>query len=99
MVLIPLAPLAIRLSKYSFSSGSCCIAEICRREGIAAPHYYRWSKDFLEAGKKPMNGDTMREANTEEVTELRSENDELKQVVAELMLKNRVLKKSTTGYE
>ena len=79
--------------------GEDSIAEICRREGIAPALYYRWSKDFLEAGKKRLLGDTMREANTSEVQGLRKENDDLKKIVAELYLKNRVLKKSTTGLE
>ncbi len=60
------------------------------------PHY-RWSKDFLEAGKKQLAGDTVREATSDEVKELRAENSELKEVVAEITLKNRVLKKSLTG--
>ena len=77
--------------------GEESIAELCRREGIAANLYYRWSKDFLEAGKKRLNGDTVREATSDEVKVLRSENRELKEVVAEMMLKNRVLKKSLTG--
>ncbi len=77
--------------------GESSIAELCRREGIAANLYYRWSKDFLEAGKKRLNGDTVREATSSEVKVLRSENRELKEVVAELTLKNRVLKKSLTG--
>lgn len=79
--------------------GEDSIAEICRREGIAPALYYRWSKDFLEAGKRRLTGDTMREANTSEVKELRSENSELKEVVAELLLANRMLKKNTTGSE
>ena len=77
--------------------GEESVAGICRREGIAPALYYRWSKDFLEAGKKRLMGDTMREANTGEVKNLRDENTELKSVVAELLLKNRVLKKNTTG--
>ena len=79
--------------------GEESVAGICRREGIAPALYYRWSKDFLEAGKKRLMGDTMREANTGEVKNLRDENAELKAVVAELLLKNRVLKKNTTGLE
>ena len=79
--------------------GEDSIAEICRREGIAPSVYYKWSKTFLEAGKKRLNGDTAREANSDEVTELRTENDQLKQLVAELSLKNRVLKKSLSGLE
>ncbi len=79
--------------------GEESIAEICRREGIAPSVYYKWSKSFLEAGKKRLNGDTAREANSDEVTELRTENEQLKQLVAELSLKNRVLKKSSSGLE
>jgi transposase len=79
--------------------GEESIASICRREGINPNLYYRWSKDFLEAGKKRLNGDTVREANSGEVSDLRSENDQLKQLVAELSLKNRVLKKSLNGLE
>ena len=75
------------------------IAAICRREGIAPSLYYKWSKSFLEAGKKRLKGDTMREANSDEVSELRKENEQLKQLVAELSLKNRVLKKSFNGLE
>ena len=79
--------------------GEVSIAELCRREGIVSNLYYRWSKDFLEAGKKRLCGDTAREASSSEVTDLRSENDQLKQLVAELSLKNRLLKKSLTGLE
>jgi len=75
------------------------IAAICRREGIAPSLYYKWSKSFLEAGKRRLKGDTMREANSDEVSELRKENEQLKQLVAELSLKNRVLKKSLSGLE
>lgn len=74
--------------------GEQSIKELCRREGIASNLYYRWSKDFLEAGKKRLAGDTIREATSNEVKELRRENRELKQVVAETVLHNRVLKKS-----
>ena len=77
--------------------GDESIAALCRREGIAANLYYRWSKEFLEAGKKRLNGDTVREATSNEVKVLRSENRELKEVVAEMTLKNRVLKKSPAG--
>ena len=73
--------------------GEQSVSELCRREGIAANLYYRWSKDFLEAGKKQLAGDTVREATSDEVKDLRSENRELKEVVAEITLKNRVLKK------
>jgi transposase len=79
--------------------GEDSIAAICRREGIAPGLYYKWSKSFLEAGKKRLKGDTMREANSDEVSALRKENEQLKQLVAELSLKNRVLKKSLSGLE
>ena len=77
--------------------GEMSIAELCRREGIAQNLYYRWSKDFMESGKKRLNGDTMREANTSEVQSLRNENAQLKEAVAELLLQNRILKKSMNG--
>ena len=79
--------------------GEVSISELCRREGIVANLYYRWSKDFLEAGKKRLSGDTAREATSSEVTDLRSENDQLKQLVAELSLNLRLAKKSLTGLE
>jgi transposase len=79
--------------------GEVSIAELCRREGIVSNLYYRWSKEFLEAGKKRLSGDTVREATSSEVGDLRSENDQLKQLVAELSLKLRLAKKSLTGLE
>ena len=79
--------------------GEDTIAELCRREGIAQSLYYKWSKEFLEAGKGRLAGDTKRQASSGEVDELRRENEQLKQLVAELMLKNRVLKKSVLGSE
>ena len=79
--------------------GEDSIAAISRREGIAPSLYYKWSKTFLQAGKRRLDGDTIREANSDEVSELRRENEELKQLVAELSLKNRVLKKSLNGLE
>ena len=79
--------------------GKESIAAICRREGIAPSLYYKWSKTFLQAGKRRLDGDTIREANSDEVRELRQENEQLKQLVAELSLKNRVLKKSLNGLE
>ena len=79
--------------------GESSIAELCRREGIVPNLYYRWSKDFLEAGKKRLQGDTVREASSAEVVGFRQENEQLKQLVAELSLKNRLLKKSLTGLE
>ncbi len=77
--------------------GEESIASLCRREGIAANLYYKWSKEFLEAGKKRLQGDTKREATSSEVIDLRKENDQLKQLVAELSLTNRVLKKNSNG--
>ena len=79
--------------------GETSIAELCRREGIVSNLYYRWSKDFLEAGKRRLQGDTTREATSSEVSDLKSENDQLKQLVAELSLKYRLAKKSLTGLE
>lgn len=72
--------------------GETSIAELCRKEGISKANY-KWSKDFMEAGKRRLSGDTMREANTSEVQELRGENMDLKQLVAELSLEVRKMKK------
>ncbi len=77
--------------------GEDSIAELCRREGISQNLFYRWSKEFLEAGKKRLAGDTAREATSEEVKSLRREAVALKEVVAELTLENRLLKKSMIG--
>jgi len=77
--------------------GEDSIAELCRREGISQNLYYRWSKEFLEAGKKRLAGDTAREATSDEVRTLRREAGALKEVVADLTLENRLLKKSMTG--
>jgi transposase len=79
--------------------GEVSIAEICRREGINPNIYYKWSKEFLEAGKKRLLGDTVREATSTEVVDLKKENEQLKALVAELSLKNRVLKKSLSSLE
>ena len=79
--------------------GEESIAELCRREGISPNLYYNWSKEFLEAGKKRLQGDTNREATSSEVVELRQEARELKELVAELTLENRGLKKSLGGTE
>lgn len=79
--------------------GEASIAEVCRKEGINPNVYYKWSKEFLEAGKKRLQGDTERAATSNEVVDLRKENDQLKALVAELSLKNRVLKKSLNGLE
>ena len=77
--------------------GEESIATLCRREGLNPNLYYRWSKEFLEAGKKRLVGDTTREATSSEVTDLRHENGRLKQVVAEMVLENRLLKKKRDG--
>ena len=74
--------------------GEVSVAEICRREGLNTNVYYRWSKEFLEAGKKRLTGDTTREATAPEVQSMKTENEALKQLVAELSLENRLLKKS-----
>ena len=74
--------------------GEGSIAELCRREGIAESQYYSWSKDFLEAGKKRLAGDTARNATTDEVRRLRDEARALKEVVAEQALDLRLLKKA-----
>jgi len=77
--------------------GEQSIAELCRKEGINQNLYYRWSKEFLEAGKKRLAGDTAREATSDEVKSLRAESSQLKEMLAELMMENRLLKKSVLG--
>lgn len=79
--------------------GETSLAELCRKEDINANLYYKWSKEFLEAGKSRLAGDIKREATTSEVHHLKNENTDLKQLVAELSLENRMLKKSLTGTE
>jgi transposase len=79
--------------------GETSIMELCRREGINPNVYYKWSKDFLEAGKRRLSGDIIREASSSEVGGLKQENGQLKELVAELSLKNRLLKKSLHGLE
>lgn len=74
--------------------GEDTIAELCRREGIAQSQYYVWSKEFLEAGKRRLAGDTARAATSDEVKGLRRESAALKEAVADLTLENRLLKKS-----
>ena len=78
--------------------GEYSIAQLCRREGIAQGLYYTWSKDFMEAGKKRLCGDTARQATTSEVTDLKHEMRDLKEVVADLTLEFRVLKKSVINH-
>src|ERR1700738_949821 len=77
--------------------GETSIAELCRREGIAEGLYYSWSKEFLEAGKRRLAGDTARAATSGEVKDLRRDMADLKEVVADLTLENRLLKKSMIG--
>jgi transposase len=77
--------------------GEDSIAELCRKEGINQNLYYRWSKEFLEAGKKRLAGDTVREATSDEVKGLRTEAQQLKELLAEVLLENRLLKKSVIG--
>ena len=86
----------IRIVLYGLK-GEDSIAELCRREGISQGLYYKWSKDFMEAGKKRLAGDTARSANSDEVKDLRREAKELKEVVAEQTLELRLLKKSMLG--
>jgi transposase len=78
--------------------GEDSIAALCRREGIAESLYYSWSKEFLEAGKKRLAGDTARQATSDEVKALRAEARDLKEALAEQMLENRLLKKSMIAY-
>ena len=70
------------------------VSALCRREGISANLYYKWLKDFMEAGKSRLKGDETRDATRGEVQELKRENERLKQLVAEVSLDNMVLKKS-----
>ena len=77
--------------------GEDSIAELCRREGIAQSLYYTWSKEFMEAGKRRLAGDTARAATSDEVKDLRREASALKECVADLTLENRLLKKSLLG--
>ncbi len=73
------------------------VSVLCRREGIHTTVYYRWLKDFLEAGKQRLRGDTLREAGQDEVRALRDENGRLKQLVGEYALESMALKKSVLG--
>ena len=77
--------------------GEETIAELCRREGISPNLYYNWSKEFLEAGKRRLAGNTKRQATSSEVTDLRRENSQLKEMLAELALRVRFLKKNEVG--
>ncbi len=79
--------------------GESSVAEICRKHGIAESMFYKWNKEFMEAGKKRLAGDTSREATSDEVSELRKENQRLKEMVADLMLRYDIVKKSLTILE
>ena len=74
--------------------GEDSVAAICRKHGIVESVFYKWNKEFLEAGKKRLSGDTTREATSDEVTALRKENQKLKEMVADLMLRYDIVKKS-----
>ena len=77
--------------------GDMSVAELCRKEGISQSLYYKWSKEFLEAGKQRLAGNTSRQADSSEVQDMRQENDQMKLLIAELSLNNRRLKKSLRG--
>lgn len=79
--------------------GEDSIAAICRKYGVNENNYYVWSKEFLEAGKKRLSGDTERQATGGEVTNLKKENGQLKEIVADLLMQNTVLKKNLNGME
>ena len=70
------------------------VAELCRKHSIFEAQFYKWNKEFLEAGKKRLSGDTVREATSDEVAELRKENLKLKETVADLVLRYDIVKKS-----
>lgn len=70
------------------------VAELCRKHSIFEAQFYKWNKEFLEAGKKRLSGDTVREATSDEVAELRKENQKLKETVADLVLRYDIVKKS-----
>ena len=70
------------------------VAELCRKHGISQPTFYKWTKDFVEAGKKRLSGDELREATSDEVKEIRKENTLLKESLADLVIRNVIVKKS-----
>jgi transposase len=77
--------------------GDMTVAELCRKEGISQSLYYKWSKEFLEAGKQRLAGNTTRQADSSEVQDMRQESEQMKLLIAELSLNNRRLKKSLRG--
>ena len=78
--------------------GEDSVAAICRKHGIVESVFYKWNKEFLEAGKKRLEGDTTREATSDEVNELRKENQRLKELVADFMLRHDILKKARSTW-
>ena len=74
--------------------GEYSIAELCRKHGISQATFYKWNKEFMEAGKKRLSGDTTREATSDEVAELKKENQRLKVMIADLVLRYDIVKKS-----
>lgn len=79
--------------------GEMSIAELCRKYGISEPTYYKWNKEFIEAGKKRLSGDETREATSDEVKELRKENAALKESLADLVIRYDIVKKSLNMLE
>jgi transposase len=79
--------------------GEDSIAAICRKYDIHQNSYFMWSKEFMEAGKRRLSGDTNREATRDQVSDLKTQNDELKKELADLYLENKKIKKSLNGYE
>ena len=79
--------------------GESSVSEICRKYGIHQTQFYKWNKEFLEAGKKRLAGDTTREATSSEVEDLRKENQKLKELLADMMLRHDIVKKSLDMFE
>jgi transposase len=79
--------------------GEMTVAELCRKHGISEPTYYKWNKEFIEAGKKRLSGDETREATSDEVKELRKENTALKESLADLVIRYDIVKKSLNMLE
>lgn len=76
--------------------GEHSVAELCRKHAISQAMFYKWNKEFMEAGKKRLAGDTAREATSDEVADLRKENQKLKEMIADLMLRYTIVKKTWT---
>src|SRR5262249_5237783 len=86
----------IRIVLQAFAVRSALLSFVAKKESTQNL-YYRWSKEFLEAGKKRLAGDTAREATSDEVKELKAEARQLKETLAEVLIENRLLKKSVLG--